>query len=112
VSRRAISGRAGWDEPSRALLHEAVARGRLSGGALEQLAAAPHWIVRALVRVLKLGDSSVTEPVPRGHVAARIEATVRAFEAGNPLLRQLAGTPCCDRPGCGRGSTARDGGKP
>jgi hypothetical protein len=43
-------------------------------------------------------------------VTARIAATVRAFEAGNPLLRQLAAAPCCDRLGCGRGSTARDGG--
>lgn len=105
---RSAAGRAGWDEPSRALLREAVTRRRLSAGALKRLAAVPHWIVRALVRVLKLEESGVTAPVPRGEVAARIAATVRAFEAGNPLLRQLAAAPCCDLPGCGRGSTARE----
>lgn len=85
--------RAGWDDASRALLREAVARGRLSPSALDRLAAAPHWIQRALARVLKLGDLDAG-PVPRGEVAARIAATVRAFEAGNPLLRQIAAMPC------------------
>jgi integrase len=109
---QSAASRVGWDDASRALLREAVTRGRLSAGALERLAAAPHWIVRALVLVLKLEDPGVMAPVPRGHVAARIAATVRAFEAGNPLLRQLADAPCpCGGPGCGRGLAAGDGGK-
>jgi hypothetical protein len=33
-------------------------------------------------------------PVPGGEIAARITATVRAFEGGNPLLRQIAEAPC------------------
>ena len=95
-------GPTGWDDASRALLREAVARGRVSIGGLAELAAAPHWIARVLVRVLKLGDPAVTAPVPRGEVAVRIAATMRAFEAGNPLLRQLAAAPCpCGGgPGC------------
>jgi hypothetical protein len=99
---RSAGRHAGWDEASNALLREAMARGRVSPSALDRLARAPHWIQRALIRVLKLGDPSVTEPVPRGQIAARIAATVQAFETGNPLLRQLADAPCCDRPGCGR----------
>jgi hypothetical protein len=109
---RSAADRAGWDDASRALLREAVARGRVSPSALERLAAAPHWIQRTLARVLKLGDPSVTAPMPRGEVTARIAATMRAFEAGNPLLHQLAAAPCpCGVPGCGRGSTACNGGQ-
>ena len=92
--------RAGWDDASRALLREAAARGRLSIGDLAELAAAPHWIARVLVRVLKL-DALASPPPPRGEVAARIAATVRAFEAGNPLLGKIAAAPCpCGAPDC------------
>ena len=66
-----LACRAGWDEASRALLRESVVCGRVSIGDLAELAAAPHWIGRVHVVVLKLRDPTATEPVPRGEVAAR-----------------------------------------
>jgi hypothetical protein len=44
-------------------------------------------------------------PVPwQDNYAARIAATVRAFEGGNPFLRQIAAVPCpCGALNCAAG---------